>query len=145
MGIDRTVAADAWTEPRLGRLCEVAAAAISPGDCRLLGLISSAHREHSSLRRERLQAADYLNARVRLFLWRRTCCRVFTMPTPVTNFCTSVAIIIMLGWHSPSSISPTMYRVLSACSLYRDNLCKVGRCLVGSQHPLQLTRFCGEA
>lgn len=31
MGIDRTVAADAWTEPRLGRLCEVAAAAISPG------------------------------------------------------------------------------------------------------------------
>lgn len=31
MGIDRTVAAGAWTEPRLGRLCEVAAAAISPG------------------------------------------------------------------------------------------------------------------
>ncbi|KAL0019097.1 hypothetical protein WJX77_003369 [Trebouxia sp. C0004] len=31
MGIGRTVAADAWTEPRLGRLCEVAAAAISPG------------------------------------------------------------------------------------------------------------------
>lgn len=62
MGIDRTVAADAWTEPRLGRLCEVAAAAISPGDCRLLGLILSAEREHILLRHERVQFADYLIA-----------------------------------------------------------------------------------
>ena len=54
MGIDRTVAADAWTEPRLGRLCEVAAAAISPGDCRLLGLTYHANRGHSLLRHERV-------------------------------------------------------------------------------------------
>ena len=37
MGATRASSPNAWVEPPgLGRLCDVAAAAISPGDCRLL-------------------------------------------------------------------------------------------------------------